>query len=151
MGGLLFCAGRDKRYLEIARKVANESTFPRFRHGAVLVRGGSVINTSCNELDAVSWANRFRQHQCGHATRHAELGAIFGIAREKTKNSVMYVVRINPSNDFLLSKPCPMCILALKHVGVKKVIYSVDNKSISSIKLNRRLTDEELSYKQGEE
>tara|TARA_R100000005_G_C4881097_1_gene132704 strand:+ start:196 stop:639 length:444 start_codon:yes stop_codon:yes gene_type:complete len=147
----LFYSGRDKRYIEIARKVANESKFPRFRHGAVLVKGGSVISTSCNELDSVSWANKFRQHQCGHATRHAELGAILGVAREKTKNSIMYVVRVNPSNDFLLSKPCPMCMQALKHVGVKKVIYSVDNENISCIKLNKELTSEELSYKQGEE
>lgn len=127
--------GKQRRYLEKARKIAMESPSPDYRHGAVLVKGGSVINTSCNELRHVNWGNRFRNHDCGHATQHAELGAVLGIARDVTHNSVIYVARVGRLGDFRLSKPCPMCMSVMKHVGVKKVVYTVDNQHCATINL----------------
>ena len=41
--------GRNLRYLNLARKVAHCSLHEDYRHGAVLVKGGSVISTSCNK------------------------------------------------------------------------------------------------------
>ncbi len=40
--------GRNARYFNIARKTALCSAQSDYKHGAVLVKGGSVINTSCN-------------------------------------------------------------------------------------------------------
>jgi len=137
---------RQKRYLELAKRIAISSDSPDYRHGAVLVKGGSIINTSCNDLRSVWWANRFRNHQCGHATQHAEVGAVLGIARDVTDGAVMYVARVGKKSEFRLSKPCPMCLRVMEHVGIKKVIYTVDDEHVATIKLNTGLTEEDLFY-----
>ena len=41
--------GRNSRYFNVARKAALCSAQSDYKHGAVLVKGGSVINTSCNK------------------------------------------------------------------------------------------------------
>lgn len=136
--------GKQRRYLEKARKIAMQSDSPDYRHGAILVKGGSVINTSCNDLRHVNWGNRFRNNACGHATQHAELGAVLGIARDVTHNSVIYVARVGRMGDFRLSKPCPMCMAVMKHVGVKKVVYTINNQHCATI--NLRHDNEDYTY-----
>lgn len=127
--------GRHKRYVGLAKRLANSSPYPDHKHGAVLVRGGSVINWSINRNRVQRWAQKFRAHGCGHATHHAELGAILGVAREKTQGADVYVVRVNKRDNLLLSKPCPMCEEVLRHVGVKRVFYSVDDNTIECYKV----------------
>jgi tRNA(Arg) A34 adenosine deaminase TadA len=34
-----------------------------------------------------------------------------------------------------MSKPCSMCESAMRHVGIKKVVYTVDEEEIGSFKL----------------
>jgi deoxycytidylate deaminase len=127
-------SGKNQRFMEIAKRTALKSGYKRFRHGAVLVKGGSVRNASANSGDYCSFGARFRHHQ-GKATVHAELGAILGLDRSVTEGSTVYVARINKQENYRLSKPCPMCEAALRHVGVKKVVYSVNNQEVGSIKL----------------
>mgnify|MGYP001959706850 FL=1 len=126
--------GRHKRYMELAARLANESCSPDYRHGALLLRGSNIIGLSTNKNRHSRFGNRFRDRDCGHATQHAELGCILGIDRRKTKGSVMYVCRIGKKGDFRLSKPCSMCQSVLRYVGVKKVYYSIDNKTMGVYK-----------------
>jgi deoxycytidylate deaminase len=125
---------KQKRILNIARQIAYKSTYKRYRHGAVLVKGGAILNTSTNSNDFCSFGTRFRK-ECGHATMHAELGSILGISRCVTEGSTLYVVRITKNGDFAISKPCKMCESILRHVGIKKVIYTNSSNSIESYKL----------------
>ena len=129
--------GRIKRHLELARRVAHQSIFDGPRHGAVLARGSSVINVSENKNNFCSFGRRFRKCdiQPGHSTVHAELGSILGVGRNKTEGADVYVARIGKKGDFKMSKPCPMCESALRHVGVKRVIYTIDDKIAGSYKL----------------
>lgn len=124
--------GKNKRYFELAKRTAQKSGF-RTRHGAVLVKGGSVINVSTNSDDYCSFGMRFR-NEPGKATIHAEIGVILGLDRSVTEGSTIYVARINKKGEYRMSKPCPMCQAALKHVGVKRVIYTTDN-SVEKCKL----------------
>ena len=126
---------KKRRYIELAMRVAAQSDFKEYRHGAVLVRGGSVVNTSCNKNKYRSWGNRFRKRQIGHATHHAELGCVLGLDRSITEGATMYVVRIGKSGVLRNSKPCPMCEAALEYVGIKKVIYSDENGEIQSMRI----------------
>jgi len=34
-----------------------------------------------------------------------------------------------------MSKPCPMCEAAMRHVGIKKVIYTINDKEVGIRKL----------------
>lgn len=128
-------AGRHHRFVESAKRTAEESTFPDYRHGALLVRGGSILNSAYNKNSRIGWANRFRSKACGHATHHAELGAILGVDRTKTSGSDIYVVRIGRTGELKMSKPCQMCQQVLTHMGIKRVYYSIDEENVGCIKL----------------
>ena len=127
--------GRHRRYVDLAIKLAESSSYSLHRHGAVLVKGGSVLNWSANQNKVQRWAQRFRSHGCGHATHHAELGAVLGVARDKTTGSDVYVVRISKKGSLLMSKPCEMCQELLRHVGVKRVFYSIDDETMGCYKV----------------
>lgn len=126
---------KTRRYIEIAKKAAlnNQS---KFRHGAVLVKGGSIINTASNKQKYNSFGNRFRNtYTCGHATHHAELSCILGIDKNKTHGATMYVARINNQGEFRNSRPCPMCQEVLKFVGVKRVVFTKNDGQVGLCKI----------------
>ncbi len=124
-----------KRYFELARNMAYNSSYGKIRHGAVLVRGGSVLNTSFNKDKFNSFGSRFRDHDTGLATLHAEIGCVLGLAKNVTSGTDIYVCRINKRGDFRYSKPCAMCHQALKHVGIKRVYYTTNDSTIEMYKL----------------
>jgi len=123
------------RFFSLARNIATNSDYGKIRHGAILVKGGSVINACHNKENYSSFGRRFRDGDRGHATVHAELGVILGIPRDVTSGADVYVCRINRAGVFRNSKPCAMCHAALKHVGVKRVYYTTGNNTIEMYKL----------------
>ena len=128
-------SGKIKRFIELAARVANQSESPDYRHGATLVKGASVINTSFNKNNFCSFGHRFRKRGHGDATVHAEVGAVLGIERKNTEGATLYVARIGKNGDYRLSKPCPMCYAVMKHVGIKRVVYTINNKTAGSYKI----------------
>ena len=126
---------RIERYLEIAKSAAKQSRYGKIKHGAILVKGGSIISTSYNKGNFSAFGNRFREQGCGHATYHAELGCITGIARTVSTGADVYVCRVNRQDEYRSSKPCNMCHNILKHVGVKRVYYTTDEGSVKMYKL----------------
>ena len=127
--------GKQCRYISFAKKVAEQSDYGKFRHGAVLVKGNSVRNVSCNKYRHCNFGARFRENNTGIPTLHAELGAILGMDRSVTQGATIYVVRINREGAPRMSKPCPMCESALKHVGVKRVVYTDRDGRIENMTL----------------
>jgi deoxycytidylate deaminase len=124
-----------RRYLDLAARIAQQSTHSCQSHGCVLVKGGSVINVSCNKNNYCSFGSRFRAPgKKKHSTLHAELGAVLGLDKSITSGSVVYVVRVKEDN-YRMSKPCPMCEQALRFCGVKKVIYTTNDDSVIVEKL----------------
>ena len=126
---------RHRRHLDLAKRIANNSDFNEYRHGAVLARGKSVINVSANKNSYKSWGQRFRHRDQGHATHHAELGCILGVDRSLTQGATVYVARLGKNGTTRLSKPCPMCEAAMRHVGIKEVIYTVNETEVERMKL----------------
>ena len=126
---------KNKRYIEFAKRVAEQSNYGKFRHGAVLVKGSSVRSVSCNKHRHCSFGARFRKEGDGEATLHAELGAILGIERSTTQGSDVYVARINKEGKARISKPCPMCEAAMRHVGVRRVYYTNEHGKIERMRL----------------
>ncbi len=82
-----------------------------------------------------AWANQFRKKQRGHATVHAEIGAILGLDRSVTEGATIYVVRVGRDGCLRNSKPCAMCEAAMQYVGIKKVIYSNEDGQIESMRI----------------
>ena len=126
---------RHRRHLDLAKRIANNSDFHEYRHGAVLARGKTVINVSANKNSYKSWGQRFRHRNEGHATHHAELGCILGVDRSLTQGATVYVARGGKAGATRLSKPCSMCESAMRHVGIKEVIYTVNETEVERMKL----------------
>tara|TARA_R110000824_G_scaffold100088_4_gene237930 strand:- start:12440 stop:12877 length:438 start_codon:yes stop_codon:yes gene_type:complete len=126
---------KTDRLFGLAKNVAYNSPYGKIRHGALLVKGGSVKNAAFNKENYSSFGTRFRSIDRGHATVHAELGCILGIPRSVTTGADVYVCRVNKEGSFRISKPCAMCHAALKHVGVKRVYYTTNENTIEMYKL----------------
>jgi len=128
-------SGRINRYFEAARAQAANSDYGKLRHGAVLVKGGSVIRSAYNKDDFTSFADRFRPQGCGPATRHAETECVSGLSKEQTTGADIFVCRINNQGEFRMSKPCKMCHSIMKSAGIKRVFYTTNYGGIEMYKL----------------
>ena len=51
----MLISNRHKRHIKLARRVAHQSDFHEYRHGAVLVKGNRVLNTSANKNSYKLW------------------------------------------------------------------------------------------------
>ncbi len=127
--------GKVRRYMDLAKRVAIQSDFPDYRHGAVLVKGGSVRNTAHNKDNFCSFGKRFQKLHGGRTTVHAELGVILGLDRSITNGATIYVARIGKLQDYRMSKPCSMCHAAMKHVGIKRVVYTINSQTAGSYRI----------------
>tara|TARA_R110000824_G_scaffold294583_4_gene482969 strand:- start:941 stop:1345 length:405 start_codon:yes stop_codon:yes gene_type:complete len=126
---------KTRRYFELAKNMALQSSYGKIKHGAILVKGGSVINGAHNKDNYNSFGSRFRDPHRGPATLHAELGCILGLSRNVTQGATVYVARVARDGEYRISKPCAMCHAALKHVGIKRVVYTKNSQEIESYKL----------------
>lgn len=135
LGSSVRQSAKIKRYFHLARSVAHNSEYGKIRHGALLTKGGSVINTCHNKDKFCSFGTRFRDPSRGHATIHAEIGCILGLPRSVTSGADVYVCRINKQGQFRNSKPCAMCHEVLKHVGVRRVYYTAGEDVVEMYKL----------------
>jgi len=134
---------------KIARLVgfaAEESrnSVQQFKHGAVLCKGGKKICCSHNMDTRTS----YRRNIC--CSIHAEMGAVTKflnsyikihshsrrdpekIKRKLSKFSICVVRSIISENDI----HCVDCLNKLKFVGLKNIIYSNQDGSITNVKLS---------------
>jgi tRNA(Arg) A34 adenosine deaminase TadA len=120
---------------QLAKKLAENSTYGNFRHGAVLARGGSIVSLGVNSDKYCSIGKSFRAEDRGNPTYHAEIKALLNIPRHITKGSVMYVARCSKDgNGDRISKPCSMCHAVMQERGIRKVYYTVDDEIIGMYK-----------------
>lgn len=114
-------SNREKAFLSVARYLATKSE-SRHRHGAIVVKGGSVIGTGYNKdknhPDYVS-----PEHIKSHCSVHAEIDAIRD-AKWRVKGAVLYVARVNNHGQDRNSKPCDRCMVIIEETQIKKVIYT---------------------------
>jgi len=128
-------SNRIQRYLSAAKKIAQQGDCEKTSHGAILVKGGNVINAAHNKWSYSSFGKRFRERDKGISTLHAELAVVLNLDRSITQGTDIYVVRVDRAGEFRMSKPCSMCESALKHVGIKRIYYTTDDGTIEYYKL----------------
>lgn len=97
----------------------------RQRHGAIIVRGNSVIamgtNTWRND-PAVVESDMIEGRGTIFST-HAEVAAIKR-AGSRAKGATMYVARILACGRHGNSRPCQNCSREIARAGIKKVVYT---------------------------
>jgi deoxycytidylate deaminase len=112
---------REKSFLSVARYFAQKSK-SRQRHGAILVKGGSVIGTGYNKTRNNPYFVS-PEHIKSHCSVHAEVEAIRD-AKWNVKGAVLYVARVNRQGEDQNSKPCTRCQVVIEETQIKKVIYT---------------------------
>jgi tRNA(Arg) A34 adenosine deaminase TadA len=128
---------QQQRGLQLAQKMAEQSTYTQFRFGCALVKNGRLCNLAVNHKSYNAFAERFQP--CNTeipATAHAEISVVLNQPKSITNGATVYVVRINKHNQMRLAKCCEMCRAVLRFVGVKRVLYSTqDETKVGVIKL----------------
>jgi deoxycytidylate deaminase len=103
----------EHRFLQMAMGVALESKC-RFRHGAVVVKHGTVLGSSPN-----IYKNDPKNVDYQHSQIHAEIAALKKAGWPS--RVTVYVARVNGFGTARLSKPCANCQEVLDAHKVKVV------------------------------
>ena len=101
----------------MAVKTAELSTC-RMKHGAVIVRGGSVLSLGINKFKN----NPQFILDYDECSTHAEIDAIRRAG--DCKGATIYVARVNKQSQTRLSRPCNRCYTAIKTAGIKKIVFT---------------------------
>lgn len=117
---------KHESMIKRAARVARNSQY-RWKHGAVVVRGGRVIGFA---------PNKFRNSpevDPGNVTDHAEAAVIRELLKNypDLKGSTIYIARINNGNEVRMSRPCPDCMRQIVDAGIKEIVYTNDVGSFS--------------------
>lgn len=128
---LLDCldGGKEARYLGLAIEAIKNHPFKdevKSIHGAVLVRGGSILACGINKPKRNVFVDIHAVHD--KATIHAECDVILQ-ARNRTnlRGSTIYVARLLKfDGSIAMSRPCPSCIRICAKYGIKKVYYTTE-------------------------
>jgi deoxycytidylate deaminase len=113
----------QKSFLNLAQKAAGASECVQ-RHGAVVVRAGSVLSIGVNKWrNDVTLANEMMDDgRSADVSVHAEIDALSRVGNPV--GATIYIARINKSGEARLSKPCNRCAEAIKEAGITKVVYT---------------------------
>lgn len=103
----------------IAEKQAKNSTFHRYKLGAVITKGNRVLSTGYNEIRYNRFINK--------GTIHAEEAAIVKLLKENRLDdlarSELYVTRISKCGDAVCSRPCCRCYNLIRVVGITRIHF----------------------------
>jgi deoxycytidylate deaminase len=113
-----------ENFISLCINEAEKSTYKQ-RIGAVIYRRKTIISSAHNSV-VKSRKKLHPKYQKWKNSVHAEIDAIIS-ARADLKRSSMIVVRINNNGNLMLAKPCDHCMTYIRHVGIKEVIYSINN------------------------
>jgi deoxycytidylate deaminase len=117
----------EQAYLSAARYFAKKSKSNK-KHGAILVKSGSVVGTGYNK-DRNHPLFISPEHIKSHCSRHAETEAIRE-ARGNAEGAVLYVARVNSQGQDRNSKPCRLCQIVITQNKIKKVIHTKDETNV---------------------
>lgn len=91
------------------------------RHGAVIVKGGSVMGVGYNKY--VNSPFKVSEEHMNRCSVHAEVAAIRN-AGGNVKGATLYVARINNRGESRYSAPCSKCQKVLDDSGIRKAVWT---------------------------
>lgn len=118
--------------IRLARNEAYKSTFFRTRFGAIVEKNGRVLSRGVNYIGHCAIVARPYPE-----STHAEVSAIAKLLRRRRWDDLvsasLYVARIGRDDVLRLARPCPNCYELISSVGIKRVIYSIDQHTCGVI------------------
>lgn len=131
----------DVKYFELAREIAEQSNFPRFHVGCVLVYQNHVLSMASNTEKSDPLQKKYNRYRhfnhttkgCINHSGHAEMMALkkvpYPVAQKVDWKKVKcYTYRICPGLPYGMgiSRPCRACMTAMRERGVRDFYYSTD-------------------------
>ena len=126
------------RFFRLARKIALTSN-SKFRVGAVLTRGNSIMGMGCNDM------SKSHPLMSGYSdgTRkplikmHAELAACRAWKPlDIDSRFAIYVYRVKKDGSQGLARPCDSCFKLINYIGLTKVYFSLDDENYGELKIH---------------
>ena len=108
-------------YLELAKKEALKSTYPKQQVGAIIVRKGTVVGRGFNQKRHTGKVKTEYPNSL-----HAEVAAILDTSRRLLAKSTIYVYRIKKDGTPAMAKPCGYCVALLRYLSLKTIVYSTN-------------------------
>ena len=105
----------------------------KLKVGAVLFKGKRILSSGHNKN---TYSKIYPKYQDYLNSVHAEQDAVLGLNWKSIYGCNLIVLRINKSGKLSESRPCDKCYALLKHIGIKRVYYSVSSGEIHSCLLN---------------
>lgn len=113
----------QRSFLDVAVRMAESSEVSNFKHGAVIVRSGSVLSVGMNKWKNILKPENPITEYNPNISVHAEVDALSRCS--DPRGATIYIARINKKGEERMSRPCIRCEVALIEAGVKKVIYTL--------------------------
>ena len=113
------------RWMDRAVEVARTSTGTK-KVGAVLTKNGKFVSESPNFATKSHPQQSYYAKKVGQPRRiylHAEQSALI---RARSDADTIYVARLGAKGDLRLSKPCSVCMAAIKELTNIKTIWYTD-------------------------
>lgn len=115
---------RARKFIDLAARVASNSSDTEFQIGAVLIRGKNIISTGWNQ-GSKTHPMQYRMYPQRPGTGlHAEIHTLQGLRPYDVAGSDLYICRVRSSGDYGLSKPCDRCMVILRDYSVKRIFFS---------------------------
>jgi tRNA(Arg) A34 adenosine deaminase TadA len=113
---------------DTARKLALTSDYGRFRMGAIVASGKSIVSMGTNSKKTHPLQKKFTNKPWLTPWRHAEIHALSLTGNADIGGCDVYVCRVLADNSLGTSKPCSGCTQALKHFGIRGAYFYEDGK-----------------------
>lgn len=113
----------ETAWLSRATNLAATSTV-RQKHGAIIVRGGSILALGINSVRNES----IRDLPDSVYTTHAESAAIRSLGpvrKDSLAGCTLYVARISRGGNIGYSRPCDDCYRQIGLSGIKTIIFTL--------------------------
>jgi deoxycytidylate deaminase len=112
---------KDRRWIDLAKKIARTSNHDKYHMSALLVSGGRVISLGVNKL---SGPKRFTKQRPGMRL-HAEIDCLLNIGKDVSKGSTLYITGYTKAgNDLKSSAPCLSCAAFVDEMMIKRIVYT---------------------------
>ena len=115
---------RLQNVIALASEEAKKSNKAQ-RHGAVLFRSSTIVSTGHNKHRDASWVRKRHTRKFPMCTMHAEINCMHNVPRKKIIGKDIAVVRVNPSEVLVNSRPCDSCIFEMTRKGVRRCFFSL--------------------------
>lgn len=110
--------------LKVATELARTNT-SRFRLACIITdKRGHIISSALNSFSKTHPKQQKYAEKVGQPDKvflHAEIAAL---VRCRIQPYAIYIARVTKDGKPALAKPCPVCEMAIREAGVKRIYYT---------------------------